>query len=105
MKRIFISGPITGTKNYRKNFDKAEKLLWKKGLFPVNITHLGLEAYDHLTDGHDICMEITKNILKDCNAICMLDGWEKSSGATEEYNLAVEQQKEIKTLKEWLNGS
>ena len=31
MKRIYISGPITGTPNYRKKFDAAEVDLATKG--------------------------------------------------------------------------
>lgn len=102
--RVFISGGITHNPNYKHDFDEAETLLRDKGFFPVNITHLGLEAFDHKEDGHDKCMEITKKIMIECDAVCMLPHWDESEGATDEYNLANNKCIPVFPINMWLDG-
>lgn len=83
--RIYVSGAITGTTDYKKRFKKAEKELLKKGyevINPVNIAENlpPLKYYEYLT--------IDLNLLSICDAIYMLEGWQNSNGAIMEYRIA-----------------
>lgn len=94
-KIIYISGPISGTNDADKRFSEAkEYLLYEMGCF---------EVFPQFPDGpFDSCevvnpIEITKHlpphtkwatymeilipILKTCDAVYMLQGWERSKGA------------------------
>jgi hypothetical protein len=83
MSKFFISGPITGYPNQnRESFARAEQYLTEEGMivinpsmFPIGFTH---EQY----------MKWCKVILDDCDSIYMLDGWQESQGAIEEYHYA-----------------
>ena len=84
--KVYISGPITGTDGYMENFEQAEiKLLnrcyevcnpaKKNSVFPAGTawrTYMGESL----------------RLLCDCQAICMLEGWEHSEGAKLEYLVA-----------------
>lgn len=85
--KIYIAGPITGKMNYRKDFAKAERELIKKGHIIINPSHLpdGLKDY----------MKICKAMLDQADAIYLLNNWENSIGATEEYDYARRHNKKI----------
>lgn len=84
---IYISGPITGTDNFKERFCKVEDMI--KELFPeceiVNPVTLcadikngeWLEYMNKCVDA--LCL---------CSHIHMMNGWEKSKGACVEYFLA-----------------
>ena len=97
MKKVFISGPMTGLPNYnREEFDKAEEMLLKAGFTVVNPAKFGI---DGLTDA-DIA-RIDLNALLSCNYIYQLEGWTYSKGASAEWSVAL--WAGIKTVnKEWL---
>lgn len=84
MKKIYISGKITGNKNYKQEFEAAEMLLKLAGYYPVN------PAREHLPDGatwadymrHDI------KLLCNCDGLYMLKDWQESKGARVEHQLA-----------------
>ena len=97
MKKVFISGPMTGLPNYnREEFDKAEEMLLKAGFTVVNPAKFGI---DGMTDA-DIA-RIDLNALLSCNYIYQLEGWTYSKGASAEWSIAL--WAGIKTVnKEWL---
>ena len=78
-KRVFISGPITGEVQYIARFEFAEDTLYEMGfedvINPAAISallpELPWEAY----------MEMLLPLLKQCQVIYSLAGWEKSAGA------------------------
>jgi hypothetical protein len=82
--RIFISGKITGTKNYRRKFKRAERRLKRAGHQPVNPAVF--------PDGwaHEQYMYITMSMLETCEAIYMLNDGDNSLGAEAEKRLAKE---------------
>lgn len=86
--RIYISGPISGTDDATERFDEAEMYLRK--LFPycdiINPERLSVVMPDNATHGE--YMKICFDLLEMANAIYMLNGWEKSSGACQEYGFA-----------------
>ena len=90
--RVYISGPITGVAFFRENFKRAEKDLKEKGYEVINPTSLDdrlplLEYEEH--------MKLGITLLDLCDAICMMDGWEESSGANREYAYALAAGKQI----------
>ncbi len=83
--KIYISGVITKNKNYRQQFEKAQKQLEALGFEVINpaavsaaLPPLPYAAY----------MRICSTLLMEADAICMLKGWERSYGAAAEFELA-----------------
>lgn len=84
-ERIYISGPVTNTPDYRSRFEAAERLLRSKGYDVINpmkmdgvLPQLGYEEF----------MELDLALVRMCQSIYMLKGWENSGGAKREYEAA-----------------
>ena len=75
--KVYISGPMTGYKELnRPAFDKMAIILNNQGYTVVNPSSVcvdGWEWKDYMH--HDLRM------LRSCDAIVFLDGWEHSKGA------------------------
>lgn len=100
--KIYISGPMEGVEDYLGNFREAEENLLKLGHVVVNPARL-----DKVVKGYGIIredyLELDLELLKWCDAIVMLDGWQQSRGCNREYGYAVGTKKKIisyNTLKE-----
>lgn len=93
MKKIYISGPISGLplETVYNNFTNAEVNLLEKGYKVVNPFNNGLPT----TATWEEHMRADLKLLLDCDAIYMLEGWEKSRGARMEYALAVDLKMDI----------
>ena len=92
MRKIYISGPITGVKEFRKNFDNAEKLLDLKGYTVENPVKIGdrlhFPANFSKSDKYATYMRADLLALLGCTHIYMLDKWYNSRGAIIEYIVA-----------------
>lgn len=84
--RIYISGPITGHDDYREKFKEVQERLEAAGHEVINpaeisatLPKLEYEKY----------MEIDFVLLKMCDAIFMMEGWQESCGANREYGYAL----------------
>lgn len=95
IKKIYISGKITGTDDYMERFARAEKDLKKK--FPeaeiINPARVNAELPKSTT--YDQYMEMSMLLLKMCDTICMLNDWHCSDGAIAEYGFACCMKKKI----------
>jgi len=86
-RRIYISGKITGNKNYLEDFSKAEEFLkteWPEAVV-FNPAKIG-EALPPLTHDEYMRFSFLQIVLSD--AVFMLPNWEDSKGACMEYGYA-----------------
>ncbi len=76
MKTIYIAGPISGNPDFLATFTAVELNLLSKGWIVLNPARLpaGMSEPAYM----DICLAMVRN----ADAIMMLDGWEDSQGAT-----------------------
>lgn len=86
MKRIYISGPISG-KDYDERkaaFSAVKKSLEAKGYEAISPMENGLNKYasTHLHMHRDI------ELLMSCDAIYMMEGWLHSKGCKLEFDVA-----------------
>lgn len=92
--KVYISGPMEGVKDYLENFREAEENLLKLGHVVVNPARL-----DKVVKGYGIIredyLELDLALLKWCDAIVMLDGWQQSRGCNREYGYAIGAKKKI----------
>lgn len=95
---VYISGAITGTSDYMERFAKAEEILTKQGLSVINPAKVNSMMPKDTT--YDQYMQMAFTMLSFCECIYMLDGWEKSKGATWEMDYAQRNKIEIRYLKE-----
>jgi len=84
--KIYIAGPITGNKKFKKQFFQIEDKLKKLGYKVVN----PIAEEVKLNIKYDWDNAIKKDIQKllKCNSILLLNGWEKSKGAKLEKRIA-----------------
>lgn len=86
--KIYISGRITGLQlnKARRNFKAVQDYLEGQGYEVINPFNLFKEQ--DLTWSEFMVVDI--KALLDCKAICMMQGWELSKGATLEKHIAEE---------------
>jgi nucleoside 2-deoxyribosyltransferase len=94
MDRIYIAGPMENKPDYKQNFNAAEQILSEdfEVINPVEIAEsfvaqLAKANFDDIP--YRVFFQQDINELLHCDAIFMLDGWEKSKGARAEHAVAV----------------
>lgn len=94
VKRIFISGPVTGIRNYYENFNRAAMALESKFPFAQIVNPAAICGEMPESDWNQY-MGITMALLRDCNTIYLLKGWVDSKGARTELRYALLENLEI----------
>ena len=84
--RVYISGPITGVADYKERFRKAEIDVIAMGYDAVNPALMGDISPQFTYEEH---MRLDMLLLDMCDAIYMMNGWQKSCGANREYGYAL----------------
>lgn len=82
--RIYLSGPITNNPRYREQFAEAADRVRALGHEPINPVNLQI-VLDPLTTSWDEYMTLCIPLLSICHGIYMLDGWQDSKGAVQEF--------------------
>lgn len=85
-KKIYISGAITGTDDYKERFHQAECYLTRKGYEVINPTKLDLILPENTQ--YEEYMHACMALIELADAVYMLDGWQDSKEANREYGKA-----------------
>lgn len=80
--KVYISGPITGQEGYMWRFGRAEDLLRKAGHVAVNPAKVNAQLPEETEHGE--YMKTSLAMLDMCDAMFMLEGWERSRGCAME---------------------
>lgn len=86
-EKIYISGPISGTEDYKERFEKAEKELKALGYRVINPAKVNANLPEDTT--WEEYMKISLCMLSMCDGIYMMEGWPLSRGARTEYHYAL----------------
>ncbi|MGN0481293.1 MAG: DUF4406 domain-containing protein [Lachnospiraceae bacterium] len=82
--RVYISGAITGTKDYLERFANAEKELTEHQVLNPAAVCARLPELDY-----EEYMTVAFTMLSMAEAIYMLPAWQQSKGANREYGYAI----------------
>lgn len=85
--KIYISGAITGTRDYTKRFKEAEEKLIAQGYDVINPAEINSHLPVNTT--WDDYMKMSLVMLSMCDSIFMLKKWRESKGACIEYGYAL----------------
>ena len=94
MQKIYISGGITNVPNYEENFSRAERRLKEQGFEVVNPCEISKRLEETLKKSFNQEPTYKEYMIEDitelgrCDAIYMLNNWEKSKGACLEKHFA-----------------
>lgn len=91
--RVYISGAITGTDDYMERFKETEDRLAKEGMSVINPARINSNMPEDTT--YEEYMSVAFCLLDMCDAIYMMNGWQKSCGANREYGYALASDKMI----------
>ena len=85
MKRIYISGPMSGCPDWNYPvFNAAEEALHQRGFFDV----VNPARLNPVTTPWETCLRADIKALCDCDVLALLEGWEGSKGAHLEVHIA-----------------
>jgi len=93
IKKIYLSGKITGTTDYMERFAKAEEELTARGYLVVNPAKINAMLPEGVSYNDYISLSHAE--LGICDTIYMLKGWQDSNGARIENTWAGELGKTI----------
>lgn len=93
MKRIYISGQITGTTDYMERFAEAEERLAAEGYSVINPAKVNYFLPEGTT--WEEYMKMSFCMMELCDSIYLMTGWGKSKGAKREYHYALSRGMEI----------
>ena len=97
----YLSGPITGHKNYRQQFARAAGTLKEMGYAVINPAELGAALpLDQMS--YEAIMRIDMELLAAADYLVQLPGWEDSKGANRELGFALGTDKIIVSLEQLL---
>ncbi len=86
--KIYLSGPITGTSDYKARFERAEEIMLRKPNVEV-VNPAKVNACLPESTTYAQYMDMAFLMLKMCDGIYMMHGWEESPGANREYGYAM----------------
>lgn len=84
MKMVYIAGPYRApttwqiTQNIQRAQEVGAQVLQVKGLYPV-IPHMNTHHMDGIADDQHV-LDGTMEMLRRCDAVILVGGWESSSG-------------------------
>jgi nucleoside 2-deoxyribosyltransferase len=97
----YLSGPITGHKDYRRQFAKAAAALREMGYNVINPAAID-DAIPVECMSYEDIMKIDMELLASADYLVQLPGWEDSKGANRELGFALGTDKIIVSLEQLL---
>lgn len=97
----YLSGPITGQKNYRQQFDRAAGALKEMGYNVINPAAID-DAIPVECMSYEEIMRIDLELLSTADYLVQLPGWEDSKGANRELGFTLGTDKIIVSLEQLL---
>jgi len=112
---VYVAGPMRGVAEFNfPAFEEATAQLRSRGYKVISPAEqdldrgfdpTGLTGHEDMSSlGFDLRETLLSDLkfVSECDAICLLPGWEFSKGATVELDMAVALGLDVKTLEEWL---
>ena len=93
--KIYISGSISNNPNYKEDFERAEDYLQREYPNAEIINPALVNSHLPKSTTHEEYMRMSFCMLDMADAIFMIDGWQKSCGASQEYDYALAKDKII----------
>ena len=91
--KIYISGAVTGTTDYLERFARAEEQLKAQGFEVINPAKIN--ALLPRSTSYGQYMDMSRLMHGFCDCVFMLNGWEHSRGAKQEFAWSVMDGKKI----------
>ena len=94
MNNIYISGKVTGfdMEATERKFQEAEDIIVSLGyrcLNPIKLVkRMMIDSVVNIDDRKEIMRRLISEMVWDCDAIYMLNDWQGSEGAVQEYEVA-----------------
>lgn len=90
MKRVYLSGPMKGYENSNfPAFHATAAALRARGLEVVNPAEINVTgAGPDQPEFYNQCLRADLKAMMDCQAIALMQGWERSNGANLELHVA-----------------
>lgn len=89
---VYLSGKISGDKNYKEKFEKYKKKFTAEGYIVLNPAEISLPEYSNSWYQY---MMVCLNLLKNADIIFLLDDYKDSTGALIELEFAKKMNKTI----------
>lgn len=87
--RVYLSGPMKGyPESNFPAFRATAADLRARGLEVVNPAEINVKGAENDADFYNQCLRADLKAMMDCEAIALMRGWEKSSGANLELHVA-----------------
>ena len=103
---VYIAGPMSGLPQHNyPAFNRAEEKLAALGYTVLNPVHVDLLNDTGKPQAWDWYMRKTIAMLVEADAVALLEGWQKSTGARLEKHIALELNMPAMPMKYWLNKS
>ena len=93
--KIYISGSISNNHNYKEDFERAEDYIFNNMPNAEVINPALVNGFLPKSTTHEEYMKMSFCMLDMADAVFMIDGWQKSCGASQEYGYALAKYKMI----------
>lgn len=93
--KIYISGSISNNHNYKEDFERAEDYIFNNMPNAEVINPALVNGFLPKSTTHEEYMKMSFCMLDMADAVFMIDGWQKSCGASQEYGYALAKDKMI----------
>ena len=102
MLHVYLSGPITGTEDFKDRFEFGEIKVnqkFRNTARAINPVKIAEQLPENIT--YEAIMQICFDTINSCDIVLLMPGWEDSKGCNQEYGYAIGIGKEVVKWEEW----